>query len=54
MQRGGEEDQQPGTALELPPPGQVRLGYRWLARVWYRALMGQTGSVEGHLGVTWP
>jgi len=23
--RGGEEEQQPGTALELPPPGQVGL-----------------------------
>ena len=36
MQRGGEEDQQPGIALRLPPPGQVGLGYRCIARVWVR------------------
>jgi len=53
-QRGGEEEQQPGTALELPPPGQVGLGHRCMARVWLREQMGQTGSVEGHLGATWP
>ena len=54
MQRGGEEEQQPGTALELPPPGQVGLGHRCMARGWLREQMGQTGSVEGHLGATWP
>jgi len=53
-QRGREEEQQPGTALELPPPGQVGLGHRCMARVWLREQMGQTGSVEGHLGATWP
>jgi len=52
--RGGEEEQQPGTALELPPPGQVGLEQRWMARVWLREQMGQTGSVEGHLGAIWP
>jgi len=52
-QRRGEEEQHPGTALELPPPGQVGLGHRCMARVWLREQMGQTGSVEGHLGATW-
>jgi len=52
-QREGEEEQQPGTALELPPPGQVWLRHRSMARVWLREQMGQTGSVEGHLGATW-
>ena len=51
-QRGGEEEQQPGTALALPPPGQVGLGHRCMARVWLREQMGQTWSVEGHLGAT--
>ena len=53
-QRGGEEEQQPGTTLELPFPGQVGLGQRCMARAWLREQMGQTGSVEGHLGATWP
>jgi len=53
-QRGGEEEQQPGVALRLPLPGQVGLGHRWEARVWLREQMGQTGSVDGHLGATWP
>ena len=35
-QRGGEEEQQPGTALALPPPGQVGLGHWCIARVWLR------------------
>jgi len=54
MQWGGEEEQQPGVALRLPPPGQVGLGQRWEARVWLREQMGQTGSEDGHLGATWP
>jgi len=53
-QRGGEEEKQPGTPLALPPPGQVELGHRCMAQVWLREQMGQTGSVEGHLGATWP
>ena len=53
-QRGGEEEQQLGAALRLPPPGQVGLGHQFMARVWLRELMGQTGSAEGHLGATWP
>jgi len=53
-QLGCEEDQQSGTALELPPPGQVGLGHRCMARVWLREQIGQTGSVERHLGATWP
>ena len=53
-QRGGEEEQQPGTVVTLPPPGQVGLGHRCMARAWLREQMGQTGSVEGHLGATWP
>ena len=52
-QRGAEEEQQPGTALALPPPGQVGLGHRCIARVWLMEQMGQTGSAEGHLGATW-
>ena len=52
--RGGEEEQQPGAALRLPPPGQVGLGHWCIARVWLREQMGQTGEVEGHLGATWP
>jgi len=51
---GGEEEQQPGAALRLPPPGQVGLGHRCMARVWLREHMGQMGSGEGHLGATWP
>jgi len=51
-QRGGEEEQQSGTALTLPPPGQVGLGQRCMAQVWLREQMGQTGSDEGHLGAT--
>jgi len=51
---GGEEEQQPGVALVLPPPGQVGLGHRCMARVWLREQMGQTGSTEGHLGATCP
>jgi len=35
-QRGGEEVQQPGAALRLPPPGQVGLGQRCMAQVWLR------------------
>ena len=54
VQRGGEEEQQPGVALKLPPPGQVGLGHRWDARAWLREQMGHTGSVDGHLGATWP
>ena len=54
MQRGGEEEQQPGTALKLPLPGHVGLGHRWIALVWLREQMGQMGSDEGHLGATWP
>ena len=54
MQRGGEEEQQPGAALRLPPPGQVGFGRRYMARVWLKEQMGQTGEVEGHLGATWP
>jgi len=50
----GEEEQQPGTALALPPRGQVGLGHRCIARVWLREQMRQTGSAEGHLGATWP
>jgi len=53
-QRGGEEEQQSGAALRLPPPGQVGLGHRCIARVWFREQMGQTGEAEGHLGATWP
>ena len=49
-QRGGEEEQQPGGALRLPPPGQVGLGQRCAALVWLREQMGQMGSDEGHLG----
>jgi len=52
--RGGEEEQQPGVALRLPPPGQVGLGYRYDARVWLREQIRQTESVAGHLGATWP
>jgi len=52
--RGGEEEQQPGVALRLPLPGQVGLVHRCDARVWLREQMGQTGSMEGHLGATWP
>jgi len=52
--RGGEEEQQPGVALRLPLPGQVGLGQSCMARVWLREQMGQAGSVEGHLGATWP
>ena len=52
--RGGEEEQQPGAALRLPPPGQVGLGQRRMARVWLREQMGQTRWVEGPLGSTWP
>ena len=54
MYRGGEEEQKPGAALRLPPPVQVGLGHRRMARVWLREQMGQTGEVEGHLGATWP
>ena len=53
-QRGGEEEPQPAVALRLPPPGQVGLGHLCMARLWLREQMGQTGSVEGHLGATWP
>ena len=53
-ERGGKEEQQAGTALTLPFPGHVGLGHRCMARVWLREQMGQTGSVEGHLGATWP
>ena len=53
-QRGGEEEQQPGTALVLPPPGQVGLGPRCMAPVWLREQMGQTGVEEGHHAATWP
>ena len=53
-QRVGGEELQPGAALRLPPPGQVGLGHRWEARVWLREQMGQTGSVDGDLGATWP
>ena len=53
-QPGGEEEQPPGAALRLPPPAQVGLGHRCMARVWLREEMGQTGSGEGHLGATWP
>ena len=38
----------------LPPPGQVGLGHRCMARVWLREQIGQTGSMEGHLGATCP
>ena len=51
--RSAEEGQQPGAALRLPPPGQVGLGHRCMARVWLRELMAQTGSGEGHLRATW-
>jgi len=54
VQGGGEEEQQPGAALRLPPPGQIGLGHRCIARVWLREQMGQTGEAEGHLGATWP
>jgi len=53
-QRGGEEEQQPGAALTLPPPGQVGLGQQCMSRVWLREQMGQTGWVEWPLGATWP
>jgi len=53
-QRGGEDEQPPGAALILPPPGQVGLGQPCLAGVWLRVQKGQTGTVEGHLGATWP
>jgi len=52
--RRGEEEQQPGVALRLPPPGHVGLGHRCMARVWLREQMGHTGSTEGHLGATCP
>jgi len=52
--RGGAEEQHPGVALRLPLPGQVGFGHRCIARVWLREQMGQTGSVAGHLGATWP
>ena len=52
--RGGDEEQQSGTGLKLPPPGQVGLGQRCMAQMWLREQMGQTGSAEGHLGATWP
>ena len=52
--RGGEQEQQPGVALILPPPGHVGLGHRCMARVWLRELMGQTGLMEGDLGATCP
>jgi len=51
---GGEEEQQPGVALRLPLPGQVGLGHRCMALVWLREQIGQTGSMDGHLGATWP
>ena len=54
VHRGGEEEQQPGAALRLPPRGLVGLGHRWIARVWLREQMGQTGEAQGHLGATWP
>jgi len=50
----GEEEQQRGIALVLPPPGQVGLRHRCMARVWFREQMGQTGSTEGHQGATCP
>jgi len=53
-QRAGEEEQQLGVALRLPPLGQVGLGHGWLARECLREHMGQTGSGEGHLGPMWP
>ena len=53
-QRVGEEVEQAGTALELPLPGQVELGHRCMAWVWLREEMGQTGSVERHVGARWP
>jgi len=53
-QRGGKEEQQPRVALVLPPPGQVGLKYRCMARGSLREQMGQTGSTEGHLGATCP
>jgi len=49
-QRGGKEEQQPGVALRLPPPGQVGLGHRCAPLVWLREEIRQTGSHEGHLG----
>ena len=52
--RGGEEEQQPGVALRLAPPGQVGFGQRCDARVWVREQMGQTGPAVEHLGATWP
>jgi len=42
------------SSLRLPPPGQVGLGHRCIARVWLTEQMGQTGEAEGHLGATWP
>jgi len=32
----GDEEQQPGVALRLPPPGKVGLGHRWAVLVWLR------------------
>ena len=54
VHRGGEEEQQLGVALRLPPLGQVGLGHRCTARVWLREQKGQKGEEEGHLGVSWP
>ena len=54
VQRGGVDEQQPGTALVLPFPGQVGLGQWCIARGWLREQMGQTGSVVGHRGAMWP
>ena len=53
VQRGCEQEQPPGVALRLPPPGQVGLGHRCMPGVWLREQMGQTGSQAGHLGATW-
>ena len=53
-QWGGKEEQQPGTALALPPLGQVGLRHRCRTQEWLREQMGQTGWAEEHLGATWP
>jgi len=53
-QRGSEEEQQPGPALTLPPPGQVGLGQQCMVHMWWREQLGQKGLVEGHLWATWP
>ena len=54
VQWDGEEQQQPGVALRLPPLGQVGFGHWWFEREWLREHSGHTVSSKGQQGATWP